>query len=255
MCLAYARALAGDYQVIELPGAALSTLADVVPELRAAGYGFSVHARYQDLVPGSSVPEVREIARRVLRADLEEAARVQAEVLNVHAGAIPWTDYPPPGLSPAHEALRSESQRLRQAYTHRAMGILRDLANAGRKLGLRVVLENLPDMSEFPRTPDEMREFSEIDELSFCVDLGHVALAGCNSRAFWQALGDRIVHVHAHANDGRYDLHLRPRWGEHRQDLLGFSGIVIVELAGWASVSDYRRAHEEWVSAGFAISR
>ncbi|WP_279231331.1 sugar phosphate isomerase/epimerase family protein [Thermus altitudinis] len=246
--LAYARALAGRYAFIEVPGSAASRLAPVAAEARAMGYALTFHARYQDVYPGSLLPEVREASLRVLREDLERAARMGAFLVNLHAGNVPWTDYPPPGLSPHHEALRREEEGLRRAYRERALEALEGLAGMASQLGLRLTLENLPAPQEVPRTPEEMALFLGVAGLEFCLDLGHAALAGQAPEAFLQALGGRLVHIHAHANDGRFDLHLPPA----PEALAAWARgpyTVLVELPP-RGVEEYLEVHRALAEAG-----
>lgn len=247
--LDYAQSLLGRYQFIEVPGSAALELLDAAQEARSMGYALTFHARYMDLYPGSLVPEIRQASLRVLREDLERAARMGAFLVNLHAGNLPWTDYPPPGLSPAHEALREQEARLRREYLERALEGLAELALLASDLGLRITLENLPAPQEVPRTPEEMALFLQIPHLEFCLDLGHAQMAGQRPEAFLEALGSRLVHIHAHSNDGRYDLHLPP----DPQGLGGFARsrcTVLVELPP-RSVEEYLEVHRSLASRGF----
>ncbi len=152
--LAYTEALAGRYDFIELPGPDLEALEGVLSRARGVGYRFTYHARYLDLYPGSLEEEVRRASLRVLEGEVERAARVGAFCLNLHAGNISWTDYPPPGLSPAHEALRAGERRLREAYIERALEAFQHLSHLAGSLGVVLTLENLPAPQELPRSPD-----------------------------------------------------------------------------------------------------
>jgi sugar phosphate isomerase/epimerase len=246
--LAYARALEGRYAFVEISGSAALELEEAAQEVRAMGYALTFHARYLDLYPGSPVEEVREASLRLLREDLERAARMGALLVNAHAGNLPWTDYPPPGLSPAHEALRAQEARLREAYLERALEAFQTLTALAQTLGLRLVLENLPAPQEVPRTPREMARFLQVTGLGFCLDLGHAAMAGVGAGEFLEALGERLVHVHAHANDGRYDLHLPPS----PEALAPFARgpyTVLVELPP-RGVEEYLEVHQALALAG-----
>lgn len=246
--LDYARGLLNRYQFIEVPGSAALELFDAAQEARSMGYALTFHARYMDLYPGSAVPEIRQASLRVLREDLERAARMGAFLVNLHAGNLPWTDYPPPGLSPAHEALREQEEKLRREYLERALEGLAELALLASDLGLRLTLENLPAPQEVPRTPEEMAFFLQVPQLEFCLDLGHARMAGQDPMAFVEVLGTRLAHVHAHANDGRYDLHLPP----DPEDLRAFAGkpcTVLVELPP-RNASEYLEVHGRLASTG-----
>ncbi|MDM7323528.1 MAG: sugar phosphate isomerase/epimerase family protein [Thermus sp.] len=246
--LAYAGALLGRYSFIEVPGSAAQNLMTVAEEARSMGYTLTFHARYLDLYPGSMVPEVREASLQVLKEDLQRAARMGALVVNLHAGNIPWTDYPPPGLSPAHETLREQEGRLRREYLERILEALAKLVLLASDLGLTLTLENLPAPQEIPRTPEEMALFLQVPHVEFCLDLGHARIAGADARAFLAALGHRLTHVHAHTNDGRYDLHLPPEL-EDLRPLAGLPVGVVMELPP-RSVEEYLAVHQALASAG-----
>jgi len=246
--LEYARRLKGRYAFIEIPGSAAEALAGAALEARAMGFRLTLHARYQDVYPASPEPAVRRASLGILEEDLVRAARVGAELVNVHAGNIPWTDYPPPGLSPAHEALREAERRLREEALERALEVFSRLTRLALDLGVRLALENLPAPQEFPRTPGEMARFLEVPDLYFCLDLGHARMAGEAPEGFLEALGERLVHVHAHTNDGRYDLHLPPRL----EEVARFAGrpcTLLVELPP-RSVEEYLEVHRSLASAG-----
>lgn len=246
--LAYARRLQGRYAFLEVPGSAAEALEGVALEARAMGYRLTLHARYLDVYPASPEPAVREASLRVLEEDLVRAARMGAELVNVHAGNIPWTDYPPPGLSPAHEALREAERRMREEAFGRALEAFSRLTRLALDLGVRLTLENLPAPQEFPRTPEEMARFLEVPDLYFCLDLGHARIAGEPPWGFMEALGGRLVHVHAHANDGRYDLHLPPG-PEEARPFRGLPCTFLVELPP-RNVEEYLETHGSLASAG-----
>ncbi len=246
--LEYARALWGRYRLIEIPGAQAEGLSGVAREARAMGYRLTLHARYLDVYPASPEPAIREASLRVLEEDLERAARLGAELVNAHAGNIPWTDYPPSGLSPAHEALREAERRLREEAMERALEAFARLSRLAASLGVALVLENLPAPQELPRSPEEMRRFLAVEGLGFCLDTGHARIAGFPLKAFREALGDRLLHLHLHANDGRYDLHLPPG-PEEVVPFRDFGGSAVVELPP-RSVEEYLEAYEKLASTG-----
>ncbi|GAB5602338.1 hypothetical protein FJNA_08630 [Thermus sp. FJN-A] len=246
--LEYARKLEGRYGFIEVPGSAAEALGEVVLEARAMGYRLTYHARYLDVYPASPEPRIREASLRLLEEDLVRAARMGAELVNVHAGNIPWTDYPPEGLSPAHEALRRAERSLREEALERALEAFARLSRLALDLGVRLALENLPAPQEFPRTPGEMARFLAVPDLYFCLDLGHAQMAGEPPEAFRTALGSRLVHVHAHANDGRYDLHLPPE-PEALRPFVELPCTLLVELPP-RSPEEYLAVHERLALTG-----
>lgn len=64
-----------------------------------------------------------------------------------------------------------------------------------------------------------------------CLDTGHTFLGGFTQR-FIELAGDRLVHVHAHDNHGRYDDHLAP--GDGAIDWATFTAsLAAARYAGW----------------------
>jgi hypothetical protein len=93
-----------------------------------------------------------------------------------------------------------------------------------------------------------MARFLEIPELHFCLDLGHAQMAGVSPEAFLEALGPRLIHVHAHTNDGRYDLHLPPG-PEALHPFALRPCTLLVELPP-RGVEEYLEVHARLASAG-----
>jgi len=88
--------------------------------------------------------------------------------------------------------------------------------------------------------PDEFTWLlSRLDSnIGVCIDTGHVSLVQGHWDRFLEAVGSRIVHVHAHDNHGRFDDHLPPGDGVLNWDAIGkglrqvgFNGWIILELA------------------------
>jgi sugar phosphate isomerase/epimerase len=76
-------------------------------------------------------------------------------------------------------------------------------------LGVRLLVENL--MSE-PTTPEHLvtiLELSHLDRVGICLDLGHAHITVGVADAL-ATLGERIVSVHMHDNNGSKDEHLWP---------------------------------------------
>lgn len=91
-----------------------------------------------------------------------------------------------------------------------AVEALRTLTLAVRDLGLTLAIETpLPHLigghpDEFAAILDQVGPAARV-----CLDTGHTQLAGY-TRRFVELAGDRLVHVHAHDNHGRFDDHLVP---------------------------------------------
>jgi sugar phosphate isomerase/epimerase len=104
--------------------------------------------------------------------------------------------------------------------------------------GVEIAMENVPEPYPFLMTSveDFTRFFSEIDgELSMVLDVGH---ANINKQIgqFLKTFADKIVHIHAHDNDGRGDQHLGIGYGTVNWKAfavmlrdMSYDGTVVVE--------------------------
>jgi sugar phosphate isomerase/epimerase len=220
----YISALSGRYDFAEL-WAPSPHLAEDARLCQAAGLFVTTHARFHDLTLGAADAEIRDLSVAQLRRDLAASAAAGARLMVVHAGQLPWTDYPDPALSAEHADLRREEAEMRRAFLARAVGSVAELAKAARAEGIRLALENLPQPNEAPRTPEEMALFLPTGT-DFCLDAGHAQMAGFSPADFLGPLGARVAHLHLHRNDGIYDLHLPPR----DPAPAGFEGTALIEL-------------------------
>ena len=107
------------------------------------------------------------------------------------------------------------------------------LARFARDHGVEAAIENVPEPSLFVmKTVEDFRKFyNEVDEdISMTLDLGHANISH-QTDAFLTTFADKIVHIHAHDNDGKGDSHLG----------IGFGTINWVKTAGLIRKISYDR--------------
>ena len=114
------------------------------------------------------------------------------------------------------------------------------LAKFARDHGVKAAIENVPEPFLFVmKTVEDFKRFyDEIDEdISMTLDLGHANISH-QIEAFLTTFADKIVHMHAHDNDGKSDLHLGAGFGtinwEKTADLIkktSYDKIIVVESA------------------------
>jgi sugar phosphate isomerase/epimerase len=81
--------------------------------------------------------------------------------------------------------------------------------------GVKVAIENVPEPYPFVmKNVDHFQKFyGEVEEdVGLALDIGHANLNG-QIEVFLENFSDRIVHVHAHDNDGKEDQHLGIGYG------------------------------------------
>lgn len=138
----------------------------------------------------SAIPEIRNAAIAELRRCLEKFSDVGAKWMNIH----------PDRHTPWHN---------RQFYIERNLESLRELLPDARKLGVGLMIENLP--GDYNSAPQLGELLDPIPELGLHLDIGHANLqVPYNTTAeILAAYGLRLRHVHLHDNKGGHaDLHL-----------------------------------------------
>lgn len=103
------------------------------------------------------------------------------------------------------------------------MNIYRRLMPAAKKYGVTVCLENIfkhygydcyegacADANEVCRYIDTLNEEAGEKLFGLCLDIGHVKVEGRNLYQFITTVGERIVVLHIHDNEGNSDSHMIP---------------------------------------------
>jgi sugar phosphate isomerase/epimerase len=170
---------------------------------------FSAHAPLSDINIGSLNERVRETSLREVVNALKAARRMNINVLTVHPGF-----YSPAGLLDRQKVLRT------------TMDSLSFIEKVSQDVGVRVALENMPNMGSMTmgRTPGELLQLLDSYEMDICFDIGH---AHTNN-----AIDDflehkaRFINVHIHDNMGEKDQHLAIGEGniDFKKVLSGLSG-------------------------------
>jgi sugar phosphate isomerase/epimerase len=158
-------------------------------ELESRRLGVVGHTAYY-LSIGSAFEEVRRAAVTELRRCLEVFAEVGVRWMNVH----------PDGYAPMHDRAFSIERNLQS---------LHELLEAGQRLGVGIMIENLP--GDF-NTPAQLGDLlNPLPELGLHLDIGHANLRVDHNmtEALLKSYGTRLRHVHLHDNKGgTADLHL-----------------------------------------------
>lgn len=163
---------------------------DAVREaLRETGLDVVGHTAYY-LPIESPFEEIRQAAVAELKRCLAIFAAVGAKWMNVHPGRY----------TPMHP---------RSFFIERDVQSLSELIEEGKRLGVGVMVENIP--GDF-NTPEELGELlAPLPDLGLHLDIGHANLSVPSHQTgpILEAWGDRLRHVHLHDNKGGHaDLHL-----------------------------------------------
>uniref|UniRef100_A0A7C5VJ07 Sugar phosphate isomerase/epimerase n=1 Tax=Thermus caliditerrae TaxID=1330700 RepID=A0A7C5VJ07_9DEIN len=186
----------------------------------ALGVGFTLHLPFVEMNPASLIPSVRALSEERLKRSLEFGEALGAKVGVLHTGQVPVRH--PLALDLAREALEKTLSAL-------------------LPLPFPVALENLALAEEdLLRGPEELKALLErFPQYGFCLDVGHalVELGPQGPLLYWEALGDRLLHLHLHDNHGKRDDHLpvgsgAVPWEKFAPRLAGFTGTAALEVGG-----------------------
>lgn len=138
----------------------------------------------------SPFEEIRRGAVDELRRCIEAFAAIGVSAMNIHPDRIP----------PMHD---------RRFCIERNIVSLRELLPMGQKLGVRLMIENLPE--GFNTVPQLAELLDPLPDLWLHLDIGHANLMVSHNTTeeLLQRFGRRLLHVHLHDNKGGHaDLHL-----------------------------------------------
>ena len=77
----------------------------------------------------------------------------------------------------------------------------------------KIYTASCSDMNETCRYIDELNAIAGEKRFGFCLDVGHLLLLGIDPCNAIEALGDRLVTLHVHDNNGIDDGHTLPYLG------------------------------------------
>ncbi len=205
---------------LEPPAAATWKLqpAEVSALLKDHGLGVVGHTAYY-LPIASSFQSVRDAALGELKRAAEFFAQLGARWMNVHPdGHAPFID--------------------ESTVYQRNIDSLRELAEFGKKIGVGIMLENVP--GRFNSLAQLRPIFEAVPELGLHLDIGHSNLAVASNTApeLISFFAQRLAHVHLHDNRGGHaDLHLALGMGDLDVDRYvadlrraGYDGTITLEV-------------------------
>ena len=189
---------------------------------RSRKLNFTVHCPFADMNIATFNTDLRKVTLKRLLKSIEYASLLEAESWICHPGAEN-------ALSYVHLGKDWVSN----------LEMIKILSKRGEDLGTRVIVENMPNpfpflmktASDFDRFYADFR--GEAPDIAF--DIGHANTLN-QAIGFLDKWGHRIVHIHAHDNQGRFDEHKAigdgtVNWKRIVSKLsrLGYGGLVIIE--------------------------
>lgn len=182
-----------DFDGWEIVGEGVHTITDILPELErlipSYDIQLSLHAPFSDVNIGSFNKRIREEAVRQVIEAIQAADRLGMKTATVHPGF-----FSPLSFSSPKKVLEiaRESVKIIDAST--------------RGLGIKVGMENMPDMIVTTcRKVEDLLYMIEGTDVGICFDVGHANTTGEVENFLRHK--EKFVNVHLHDNDGRSDLH------------------------------------------------
>jgi sugar phosphate isomerase/epimerase len=187
---------------------------------RSLELSFTVHCPFADMNIATFNTDLRKVTLKRLFKSIEYASLLDAKSWICHPGARTALSYP-------GKDWRSN------------LKTIEILSRRGEDLGTRVIVENMPN--PFPFLMKTVRDFEkfysdfqdEAPDIAF--DIGHANTSN-QVIEFLDKWRHKIVHIHAHDNDGRSDEHNAIGHGTvnwqsvaSRLSRLSYDGSVIVE--------------------------
>ena len=178
---------------------------------------YSVHAPFNDINIASLNESVREMSVIELIKIMNIASELGIDTVTIH-----------PGL---YSIVVSGFEERSIANAKRS---LRTLGRMAEDCGVHLCVENMPGFKFFlGQTAEQLSELLDGTNLPVCLDIGHANTTGQLNEII-DVLGNRIMNVHIHDNDGKQDQHLTIGDGnidfeDCLKRLSGYGGRYIIE--------------------------
>jgi len=141
-------------------------------------------------------------------ASIERAARVEA--MDEIKRALEIAEHIPFRFLVQHLGTPNES--FSEKKFEAAMTSIEHLRAFAKPLGVRILLENIPNELSTPDRLVEMIHHAHFDDVGVCFDFGHAHMMSSIPESF-EILRNHICSTHVHDNDRMKDLHLWPGQG------------------------------------------
>lgn len=182
---------------------------------------YTLHSPFADINIAAPAEDMRNFVMKRLSKSMGFAGKLECRIVVFHPGFRT-------GISDFYPGMDWEIN----------IESVRKLLRLAKKHEVNIAIENCPDPFGF--LLKDIKQFSRFftelgEDVDLVLDVGHSNI-NSQTHAFIESFGDRIVHIHAHDNNGEHDQHLgiglgSVDWRQFREDIetTPFSGLVMVE--------------------------
>lgn len=164
--------------------------AAVAERLHAAGLHLTLHAPFQDLLPGALDRKILAATRARLQQAFDLLPVFQPRSIVCHLG---YEDRHYRGVE--------------EQWLHHSLGTWQPLAAAAAAVGAKLALENVYETR--PQLLQQLFQRLQAPNTCLCLDVGHLLAFGGGDFHQWLAtLGPLVGQLHLHDNHGQADEHL-----------------------------------------------
>jgi len=176
-------------------------------------------------------------------SDLDRAKREKA--IQIHEMLLYKTAIAGVEMIIIHPGEKTQSENNIENMNRIAIDSISQLVGTAEETGVRLAVENLPPKCPGAKTEHIVNILENVDSISLgvCFDVGHANIMN-NMVEFIDTIGNSIITIHLHDNDGTYDMHLQPPYGT--TDWYAFSEMIrdiayteplTIEAAPWTGAS------------------
>jgi len=190
----------------------------------------SLHAPFSEVNIASLDEQERENSLDLIKKSMESCSELEGEIVIVH---------------PCSTETSGNNQSYLKAK-NKTEDSLCTLATFAEKLGIKIAVENLPNIGGWGFGTDVSQLSELVSELNnprlgLCLDTGHAFVGRENvdlSKAVF-ACGKKLIALHIQDSDGKRDRHWLPgqgiiNWAQFMKDLasIDYQGVLTLEISG-----------------------
>ncbi|HDO35256.1 MAG TPA: sugar phosphate isomerase/epimerase [Nitrospirae bacterium] len=171
------------------------TTADVF--LRDFSYSpnLTVHGPFMDLSPGAVDPLIRDVTLKRFFQVLDLSGKLRAEVVVFHSGFEKW-----------------KYDHAVDVWLNGSLKTWGPVLERAGEYGIRIAIENI--FEDNPANLKALVEAVNSPDFGLCFDTGHFNIFSSVSLREWiELVGEHIIELHVHDNDGTRDYHCAPGTG------------------------------------------